>query len=117
MKYTFSAVWSDQLKQAILNECKEPFNCCFNQTDANIITLAVNQGIDSYLETCFVPERRDSYRNVNNKLYCTISSKSLVCLVRRLLEIAYNDKYQNDIQNRAYDIASNICYELNIELI
>ena len=79
---------------------------------------AVNQGIDSHLEACFVPGRGDSFRletpqgtrgKISGpRLECTVSPQSLPVLVRRLME--------SDDES-AESVASDICQTLEIELI
>jgi hypothetical protein len=86
--------------------------------DRQRVIAAVNQGIDAYLEVCFVPGRGDSFRlktppgirgRISGaRLECKVSPKSLPVLVRRLLE-------SND--ERAESLASDICQTLAIELI
>lgn len=82
------------------------------------VIAAVNQGIDAYLEACFVPGRGDSFRletpqGIGGKisgprLECKVSPKSLPVLVRRLIE---------SDDERAESLASDICQTLAIELI
>jgi hypothetical protein len=57
---------------------------------------AVNQGIDSHLESCFCPERGDRYEGGSRKagkltlchtLECNVSVESLPVLLRRLFEL------------------------------
>jgi hypothetical protein len=86
--------------------------------DRQKVIAAVNQGIDSHLEACFVPFRGDSFRletpqGIRGKisgprLECTVSPQSLPVLVRRLME--------SDDES-AESLASDICPTLEIELI
>ncbi len=86
--------------------------------DRQVIIAAVNQGIDSHLEACFVPARGDNFRlrtppGIRSKisgprLECRVSPESLPVLVRRLLE---------SDDERAVSLASSICETLSIELI
>jgi hypothetical protein len=86
--------------------------------DREKVIAAVNQGIDAYLEACFVPGRGDSFRFLTPKgirgkisgprLECRVSSKSLPVLVRRLME---------SDDERAGSLASDICQTLEIALI
>lgn len=56
------------------------------------VVKAVNAGIDSHLEACFVPDRGDSYAPGRRKivgiptLECKVSPESLPVLLRRLCE-------------------------------
>jgi hypothetical protein len=65
----------------------EPFKASFNQRDAKEIKKAVNRGIDSHLEGCFI-KGKDSYEwdPQKGKLECSISPGSLAVLLRRLFE-------------------------------
>jgi len=54
--------------------------------DAKAVSAAVNQGIDSRLEACLVPERGDIYKVEGRKLVCLVSAESMPVLLRRLLE-------------------------------
>ena len=60
--------------------------------DATALHKAVNVGIDSHLEACFVPSRGDSYVGVRGTptraghLACVVSAESLPTLLRRLTE-------------------------------
>ncbi len=86
--------------------------------DRQKIIAAVNQGIDAYLEACFVPGRGDSFRlktppGIKGKisgprLECKVSPKSLAVLIRRLMECD---------DERAESLASDICQTLEIDLI
>ena len=86
--------------------------------DSQKVIAAVNQGIDAYLEACFVPGCGDSFRFYTPKgirgkisgprLECKVSPKSLPVLVRRLME---------SDDERAESLASDICQTLEIELI
>ena len=86
--------------------------------DRQRVIAAVNQGIDAYLEACFVPGRGDSFsmqtpQGIRGKisgprLECKVSPKSLPVLVRRLME---------SDDERAESLASDICQTLEIELI
>ena len=72
--------------------------------DLKTISAAVNKGIDSRLEACFVPERGD--KQIGNKLI--FSPESLIVLIRRLLE-------SGEIEQM--ELASSICFTLEVELI
>jgi hypothetical protein len=108
MKYTFSACWTDKLGTAIKKQCKESFPMDCAPSDAECVKAAVNQGIDSHLEACFIPEQGDSYAAKGSRLYCKVSPDSLPVLVRRLMESG-NDE--------AESLAISICSALDIKLI
>lgn len=64
------------------------------------VVAAVNQGIDSHLEACFVPERGDTYGGgertigklvVWRTMDCEVSVESLPVLLRRLFELEHED--------------------------
>ncbi len=64
--------------------------------DAEVVAIAVNQGIDSHLEACFVPDRGDSYTKDGRRLRCVVSPESLPVLLRRLTEIEYTGRDGDD---------------------
>ena len=107
---TYSAIWSPQLKAAIIENNKEPlFDITMSSlSDANSIMMAVNEGIDSHLEACYVKERRDSYEWKGQFLICHVSKESLPTLIRRLLESP---------NENSRSIAIDMCYVIGIELI
>jgi len=83
--------------------------------DIDSVMKAVNQGIDSHLEACFVPDRGDSYEHgdrrvkdmiITQTLKCKVSKESLPVLIRRLFES--EDENSNNL-------ASNILSSLDIE--
>jgi hypothetical protein len=86
--------------------------------DRQRVIAAVNQGIDAYLEACFVPARGDSFRlqtpqgirgRISGpRLERKVSTMSLPVLVRRLME---------SDDEKAESLASDICRTLAIELI
>ena len=66
----------------------KPFDMKLNHTDAKHVQLAVNQGIDAYLQACYIKDRGDSYEcKGDNKLHCVVSEESLPVLLRRLYAI------------------------------
>lgn len=106
---TFSAYWTDKLGAAIREAQTEPYSMSLVGHDAQAVQAAVNQGIDSHLEACFVPARGDSYKWIGSyRLQCSVSPESLPVLVRRLLETG---------EDHAMSLASSICSTLEIELI
>ncbi len=66
---------------------KGVFTMSLVQKDAEVVKAAVNQGIDSYLEACYVPDRGDSYEWDGRRLNCKVSAESLPVLIRRLSEM------------------------------
>lgn len=58
---------------------------------AHIVREAVNQGIDSHLEACFIPSNGDSYEVDGNRLHCEVSPESLPVLLRRLFDTGEDD--------------------------
>lgn len=102
-------MWSDDLGQAIKKNNIAPYPMTLRSHDErNAIVHAVNQGIDSHLEACYVPARGDRYDNGGRGMECLVSAESLPVLVRRLLE---------DGDEHAMSLASAICSTLEIELI
>ena len=108
MRHHFSAIWSNQLKQAIIDECPlNGYHMTLAHEEANCVIEAVNQGIDSHLEACYIPDRGDVYTSLN-KLICKVSPESLAVLIRRLMS---SDNEQS------LQLASTICSTLDIEII
>lgn len=103
---TFSACWSDELGAAIKAAVTTPYTMELTKSDAELVKAAINQGIDSRLEACFIPARGDSYEWDGRRLNCRVSAESLPILVRRLLE-----------NGDEGGLASSICSTLDIELI
>ena len=116
---TFSFAWTAKLGTEIARAApKAGFRMSLVADERQRVIAAVNQGIDAYLEACFVPGRGDSFRiqtpegirgRISGpRLECKVSPKSLPVLVRRLMESA---------DERAESLASDICQTLTIELI
>lgn len=101
-------MWSDALGQAIREQSDSHYKMELTPTDAQCVTNAVNQGIDSYLQACYLPARGDEYKQVGNRLMCKVSPESLPVLVRRMMESG---------DENAESLASSICETLDIELI
>jgi hypothetical protein len=101
----------------------EPFT--MNLTDSDEIRAmitAVNEGIDSHLEACFCPGRGDRYKHgmrtagrlvLCRTLECTISSKSLPVLLRRLCESELDG--EANVQSAGTRLASDILTGLGID--
>jgi hypothetical protein len=73
----------------------EPYTMQLVGKDAQVVHDAVNIGIDSHLEACYIPERGDRYefkdtmvgdKILVQKLDCIVSFSSLPVLLRRLFE-------------------------------
>jgi len=105
---TFSAYWTDDLGKAIAAASTEPYRLRACPGDAKHIEAAINQGIDSHLEACFIPDRGDSYQWGDTHLKCKISPESFPVLIRRLMESDSDD---------AQSLAFSLCDSLDIELI
>lgn len=92
-------------------------------TDAREIAAlieAVNERIDSCLESCFVPDRGDHYEGkarshdgttVCWELVCHVSAASLPVLLRRLEDHPFKD---DDLASAALGLQSDILTALNI---
>jgi hypothetical protein len=116
---TFSFIWTDKLGLAIAEAApKRGYSMSLVGEDQPTVIAAVNQGIDAYLEACFVPGPGDSFRLKTppgilgrisgRRLECKVSPESLRVLGRRLME---------SDDERAESLASDICQTLAIELI
>jgi hypothetical protein len=116
---TFTFEWSGKLSATIEKAApKAGYHMNLVAEDRQKVIAAVNQGIDAYLEACFVPDRGDSFRlktppgirgSISGaRLECKVSPKSLPVLVRRLME---------SDDEKAESLASDICQTLEIELI
>src|SRR6266481_4083983 len=116
---TFSFIWTDKLCGAIAKAApKAGYAMSLVGEDQQPVIAAVNQGIDSRLEACFVPARGDCFkfqtpegirgRISGTRLECKVSPRSLPVLIRRLMESG---------NEAAEALASSICQTLDIELI
>src|SRR5690349_10649631 len=85
---TFSFIWTDRLGGAIAKAApKSGYAMSLVGEDQQPVIAAVNQGIDSRLEACFVPARGDSFRFqtpvgirgriTGPRLECQVSPQSL----------------------------------------
>lgn len=110
MKITY-----DQIREAMNGE---PYTMSLvsQEEDAGPVAEAVNQGIDSHLEACFVPDRGDVFehgtREIGGVIHtvtmeCVVSVESLPVLLRRLTE--------SDDEN-AWMLASDILGTLEIHV-
>jgi hypothetical protein len=86
-------------------EISEPFSMQLNARDEAIVVKAINQGIDSHLEAIFATDR-----GIQGNKHCIAitDSKSMRCLLRRLMET------ENE---QAQDLASLIMWKLEYEWI
>lgn len=107
-KHRFSFWWSDELGAAITECAPKSYLMSLTPTDATAVQQAVNQGIDSHLQACYVPARGDSYRPSGSRMDCDVSRESLPVLVRRLME---------GDSDEGMSLAGSICETLDIELI
>jgi len=116
---TFSFVWTDKLGLAIAKAApKAGYHMSLVAENRQKVIAAVNQGIDAYLEACYVPARGDSFRlqtppgirgRISGpRLECLISVRSLPVLIRRLMESG---------DEQAESLASSMCQTLEIELM
>lgn len=74
----------------------EPYWMDLAGRDAEVVRKAVNIGIDSHLEACYIAEVGDSYKVKGSRLECTVSMSSLPVLLRRLTEMEYTGKDGDD---------------------
>ena len=90
VKITYAAV-----RKAMKKEKVSLYKMSLVGVEAVAVEDAVNQGIDSHLEACYVPSEGDKYEHsgrmigkkmVTKTLECLISPKSLPVLLRRLTE-------------------------------
>lgn len=100
---TFSAMWSDQLCEAIKQASTEPYRMELVGDDVESVRNAINQGIDAHLEAIMFSQFK-----AGHKLGLCIEPQTLHVLVRRLME--------SDGDN-SLSLASSICETLNIELV
>ena len=116
---TFSFGWTEELGAKIGKSApKLGYRMSLVGEDQQPVIAAVNQGIDSRLEACFVPTRGDCFkfqtpegirgRISGTRLECKVSPRSLPVLIRRLMESG---------DEAAEALASSICQTLEIELI
>ena len=60
---TFSFGWTAELSTEIAKAApKAGYHMSLVAEDRQKVIAAVNQGIDAYLEACYVPDRGDSFR-------------------------------------------------------
>ncbi len=113
---TYAAIRSAMLNEAFDMKLVDPRKC-------TAVALAVNQGIDSHLEACFVPDRGDSYgtRKAPQQpgsvedfpvMYCTVSIESFPVLVRRLYKLDCDDAKVEEV---ALCLADSMLYVLGFD--
>jgi hypothetical protein len=105
----------DLVRQA---QGEKPYPMSLVGKEALWVQKAVNIGIDSHLEACFVPDRGDSYKDgarkvkgitIQTTLECKVSPESLPVLLRRLFELEVESNRDGDSPARlASDILSTI---------
>ena len=110
----------DLVRQA---QGEKPYHMSLVGKAALMVQKAVNIGIDSHLEACFVPDRGDSYkegrREINGKLItrtleCEVSPESLPVLLRRLYELDYEGECEGCSGDSPPSIASDILSTIGI---
>jgi hypothetical protein len=114
---SFENEWGNPIPYALVRKANgpKPYTMSLVGTAVKAVQMAVNIGIDSHLEACFIPERGDSYEYRTQKigglivaprLECSVSSESLPVLIRRLFEIT--GEFENEARTLASDILSTI---------
>jgi hypothetical protein len=118
-RQVFTAAWSAELGVALAAAApQDGYPMSLVGADCEAVIAAVNQGIDAYLEACFVPDRGDQFGYTLSRrgsggvpgarLECHLSPESLVTLVRRLLQAD---------DPTAESLAAGICQTLGLELV
>lgn len=86
------------------------------------VQKAVNIGIDSHLEACYVPDRGDEFKDgvrkikgvtVQHTLECRVSAESLPVLLRRLYEM---ENEHDESGESAAGLADDILESIGINL-
>lgn len=87
-----------------------------SESEVAAVISAVNQGIDSHLEACFMPELGDAFAPgarttrsgavITRTLECVVSQQSLPVLLRRLFESG---------DDQAWSLAEDILTTLGID--
>lgn len=101
--YTIGTTPEDVLRTALGDE---PYRMQLMCGDVRAVIACVNQGIDSHLTACYLPSRGDRYTQAGNRLVCSVSTESMLVLLRRL--------HEADTSN-AWDLRSCILSTLDIE--
>lgn len=101
--YSFGTAPAEEITRALKGE-HYPMN--LRGADAEVVHRAVNQGIDSHLEVCFLPSRGDSFEVYWDLLKCNVSPESMLVLLRRLFENGADE---------AWGLRSSILDTLGIE--
>jgi hypothetical protein len=99
----------------------EPYTMSLTGKDEiRAVIEAVNQGIDSHLESCFCPDRGDQYDTderragsltLSHTLECRVSVESFPVLLRRLFELDADD----DLMDAGASLGSEILMTLGFD--
>ena len=101
-----------------LDAMGEPFTAQLVGATGEMVETLVNQGIDSHLEACFLPDRGDAFEWVAGTprrarhLSCVVSPESMIVLLRRLNELSETECAEAE---DAMSLRSNILGLLDIE--
>lgn len=107
--FSYGTTPVSEIKAALAAQCNgRPYSMELVGEDAQVVSDAVNQGIDAHLEACFCPSRGDSFTWSGSRLYCQVSCESMPVLLRRLSE------FDNDA---AMSLRSSILETIGIEEI
>lgn len=93
----------------------QPYEMSLVGDAARIVQKAVNIGIDSHLQACFVPDRGDKYTAKGYRLDCAVSCESLPVLLRRLTEMEYTGK-DGDDNDIGGSLATAILNQIGIDV-
>lgn len=102
--YTFGTTPVEKLKEIFT----ENYPMSLVGEDRDVMICVVNQGIDSHLEGF----TESSFKDTGYRLECDISPKDMLILLRRLLEIHYEEMFEN-----ACSLRSGILETMDIEEI
>ena len=104
----------DLVKQA---QGPEPYPMSLTGKAIDVVTAAVNRGIDSHLEACFIPDRGDSFMPgkretattfICRTLECKISQESMPVLLRRLFDLEGSEEFEDEGRSVASDILATL---------
>lgn len=118
----------EEISRAVRAQERPYYYMSLSGSDIDIVMDAVNQGIDSHLEACYVPDRGDLYvfdtETINDsvtgkavlvtpRLECHVSPESLPILLRRLAETA-DDMVDEDDSSNIESFVGDVLSTLNI---